>query len=302
MTAKKCVALLLLAVCLVLNCGCRNKDTFPKTPTYQQSQGLDDTQKEIYNKVLSAVSDMQTGLIPLGNYNKQDVQLVCRAVLSDRPDMFWLPESYIVTATDSQTVCVGFEYKKNKYLISKEEKELKVNRLNDAIAQINAGITDDMSDFEKELYYHDWLCKNVDYAQSIDDDMIYTAFGALVNNTAVCEGYARAMQLLCATQNIDCHLVYGSARIPNGDYIGHMWNQVKIGGKYYNLDVTLNDDKGDYTYFNLTDKQLEGSHAFDRDYSLLTDAERESGNVSFNFSLPACTAQKYNYYSVFPKD
>ena len=303
MTAKKCFALLLLAVCLVFNGGCKSAYTSQQqVAKYWCFEQLSDTQKEIYNKVLTAATTMQTGLVELGDYSHQDVQLVCRGVLSDRADLFWLPESFVVSKKDDGTICVGFECLKNNYLVLKDQKEDFQGRLNDTIAEINKGIKSDMSDFEKELYYHDWLCENVNYSQTVDDDLVYTAFGALVNKSAVCEGYARAMQLLCNTQGIDCHIVYGSAKNENGKYIGHMWNQIKIDGKYYNLDVTVDHTNGNYDYFNVTDKFIEQTHAFDRDYSLLTSVERQEGNASFNLGLPACTANIYNYYSVFPKE
>ena len=305
MTVKKAVALLLLAVCLLLNCGCKEKPSQDAAAaSYWFYEHLNDTQKEIYNKTLNAAKNMETGLIPLGEYHQQDVFLSCRAVLSDRPDLFWLPESFIVYQNESGAVSVGFEYKDISYLIPSEQQQTAQSRLSSAVTEINKGITADMSDFEKELYYHNWLCNNVKYASDVSNNMVYIAYGALVNGNAVCEGYSRAMQLLCGTQGIDCHLVYGSASNNGVDYIGHMWNQIKIDGKYYNLDVTLNDidDSTVYDFFNVTDKQLKATHAYDRDFSQLTAAQKESGNASFNFSLPACTAQKYNYYSVFPKE
>lgn len=300
MTAKKCIALLLLAVCLVLNCGCRS----PKTdiPDFSGSwyyDHLSDAQKEIYGKVYVAKYNMEKSLF-LGDCDEQDARLACYAVCSDRPEMFWTSSNHFIF-TEDNGVTVGFSDFKISYNISKRDKDDFYKRLEMAVNEINKGITSDMTDFEKELYYHDWLCKNVEYAKSLDDDLLFTSYGALVNNTAVCEGYAKAMQLLCATQNIDCHLVFGYAQGSTGSFEGHTWNQIKIDGKYYNLDVTVNDSSASYDFFNVTDKQLENTHLFDKGFYLLTDDEIES-NSSFNLSLPACTAQKYNYYSVFPKD
>lgn len=307
MTVKRAVALLLLAVCLLLNCGCKAKEASPQgtaAASYWYYEHLNSTQKEIYNKALNAAENMQTGLIPLGKYSQQDVFLSCRAVLSDRPELFWLPESFALYQNENGTLSIGFEYQDISYLINAKQQQKAQNALSSVVDKINQGLSADMSDFDKELYYHNWLCDNVEYAKDTSDNMVYTAYGALVNGSAVCEGYSRAMQLLCGTQGMDCHIVYGSASNNGADYIGHMWNQIKLDGKYYNLDVTLNDigDSPSYDFFNVTDKQLKATHAYDRDFSLLADAEKESGNASFNLSLPACTAHKYNYYSVFPKE
>lgn len=302
MTLKKLASVFIAAVFLFICCGCKADEPIVIDPNAGNRcyNHLSDAQKQIYAKAVNAVENMQRGLVELGDYSQQDATLACRAVLSDRPDFFWMPEGFIFEKYEG-TAYIAFGYKTNSYLMPSEQLRAAQDQLDAAIAEINKGIVSGMSDFDKELYYHNWLCQNIKYAESTEDNMVYTAYGALVNGSAVCEGYARAMQLLCLSQKIDCHVVYGSAQ-SGGEYIGHMWNQIRLDGKFYNLDVTL-DDRGDtanFEYFNLTDKQLSATHAFDRDFSLLTATEKESANVSFNIGLPACTALSYNYYNIFP--
>ena len=47
--------------------------------------------------------------------------------------------------------------------------------------------------YEIELQLHDLLCGEAEYNDDADDPAIYTAYGALVNKKALCEGYSRAM-------------------------------------------------------------------------------------------------------------
>jgi len=59
-----------------------------------------------------------------------------------------------------------------------------------------------------------------------------TAYGCLVRHKAVCEGYAEAFRL-----------IMDRLKIPNklASSKDHTWNKVKLGGKWYHVDVTWND-------------------------------------------------------------
>lgn len=58
------------------------------------------------------------------------------------------------------------------------------------------GLDADMEEAERERILHDRLVGGVVYDTTLSKADIYNAYGALVNGTAVCEGYARAMQYL----------------------------------------------------------------------------------------------------------
>jgi hypothetical protein len=68
----------------------------------------------------------------------------------------------------------------------------------------------------------------------------YTAYGALVNNLAVSEGYAMALKLLCDKLDIDGVVVTGRRQ---GD--GYSWNLLRIGTVWYHIgyDFFLLDDE-----------------------------------------------------------
>ena len=58
----------------------------------------------------------------------------------------------------------------------------------------------------------------------------------------VCEGYARAFQVLCNVKGIPSVIVDGQAKSSlNGNWEGHMWNFVQVDGSWYAVDVTWND-------------------------------------------------------------
>jgi len=80
----------------------------------------------------------------------------------------------------------------------------------------------------------------------------WKGISALTGNTGtegpVCEGYARAMMLLCRELGIPCVVCEGEARTtPSGTTGAHMWNYVQLENLWYAVDTTWNDP---YISFN----------------------------------------------------
>lgn len=118
--------------------------------------------------------------------------------------------------------------------------------------------------YDQELYFHDYICQNTTYLTQEDDG--YTAYNALVEGRAVCEGYSRALQLLLDMVGIPNYLVTGVGVDDSGDREGHMWNIVTIGGANYHVDATWDDLDAEeihhyaHTYFNVTDAYISVNH------------------------------------------
>lgn len=93
--------------------------------------------------------------------------------------------------------------------------------------------------YDKVKAIHDYVCRLATY--SYDGDYVYTAYGALIDRKAVCEGYAEAFKLLCDANGIDCVLISGTA--DNGNIVeNHLWNYVRMDdGYWYAVDTTWDD-------------------------------------------------------------
>lgn len=132
-----------------------------------------------------------------------------------------------------------------------------------------------MSEYEIVKAIHDYLVFNVDYdyenlyADTLPDTA-YTAEGALLLHSAVCEGYARAFNYLCEQAGLESLMVYGSAN-DGTTVLSHAWNQVRVDNAWFNVDVTWDDPlvNGElvsdgsniiYDYFLVPDSSLEGTH------------------------------------------
>ena len=137
----------------------------------------------------------------------------------------------------------------------------------DIVSQCRAeGIT---GDYETALWLHDWLTYNADYDQTYGH---YHADGVLCGGYGVCDSYAKAYYLLLKEAGI------GVDRINN---IDHAWNVVELGGEWYYVDCTW-DDNGygmeHHQYCFVPEEILSVDHPFtyDSDY--------------------VCNSYRYNYY------
>ncbi len=145
----------------------------------------------------------------------------------------------------------------------------------------------DMPDWEKELVIHDYIVENCTYDQDAESSGDYTsantAYGCLVEGSAVCEGYAEAANLLFRVAGLTSYYVEGA-----GESADHAWNCVQIDGEYYWVDVTWDDPvpaEGEeetlkHTYFNLTDSELNTDHSWQ------------------SSQYPSCTATVWSYSAV----
>jgi uncharacterized protein YdcH (DUF465 family) len=158
----------------------------------------------------------------------------------------------------------------------------KYNQLDKKVKEIISNvIKPEMTELEKEMALHDYIATHVTYdMESFKKNDIprkrHTPYGALIENSAVCDGYARSLQILLNAVGIEVTMVTGDA-----DFLGgsvnpnltlHAWNIVKINGVYYHVDPTANDvdlDDGksdiSYYHFNLSDKQMGLEYTWDRE-------------------------------------
>lgn len=109
--------------------------------------------------------------------------------------------------------------------------------------------------------------------------VIYTAYGALVNKNAVCQGNTLALNMIYRELNERLKTKHGTDK----DYIvtaicrseekNHIWNCLKIDGKWYHLDETWNDP----VFVDENEKVLDVNYGALHDYFLATTEEMGKG-------------------------
>lgn len=124
------------------------------------------------------------------------------------------------------------------------------------------------SDYEKIRKIHDYLYSTVTYDIIHQNNDNYhldtTAYAALINRTARCQGYSVAAYRLLREAGIDCRIVKGTVD-HDGTAQLHAWNLVKLNGAYYNLDVTWDKLLETDDYFLKSDHSMP-DHIRDSEY------------------------------------
>lgn len=208
------------------------------------------------------------------------------AVLKDHPEIFWVhnrEKIYKTTYSDSD-YCVftpGYTYTDG------EIDEIQT-AMEQSFQEVRALIPEDAGDYEKVRIVYTYVIDHAQYQTGEDDQSIA---GVFWKKSAVCAGYAGAVQYLLERLDIPCIYVDGSTK---GSTEGHAWDIVKIGQEYYYVDAT-NGDQPDF--LNGDAAQLEEHKTIIYDYLCPFPEEYEKTYTpSEELTVPACTAKDLEFY------
>lgn len=156
-----------------------------------------------------------------------------RSIINSHPEFISLSGGYTYWTSGSSITKIEFTYLTN----AKEEQQ----KLDAAINELNSRVDiSGMTDEEIVLAYHEYLTSTVAYAYaaylqgSLGGAHEYDMYGALVNHSSVCQGYAETMFYLLKKAGLSC-------AIASSQNINHAWNIVKVNGKWYHVDATWDD-------------------------------------------------------------
>lgn len=123
-------------------------------------------------------------------------------------------------------------------------------------------IVPSMNQHQKEKAIHDYIIRNVAYDESYSPSS-HSAYAALYNKKAVCQGYALLAYKMLDEAGISVRCVFGT-----GHSESHLWNLVYLDGNWYHLDCTWDDPIPDtpgkirYNYYNLSDQEIAPDHSW----------------------------------------
>ena len=273
------------------------------TDKYYQYSKLNATQKKAYTAINDGIIAFKN-TINLSKYKlkQEDAYILIQKVLADHPEYFYVANDYSVTL-DGKTkkvkdaILLFTDGKKTDTIDKKYKPVVKANRktISSQIAAVNkkaneivASIPVNDSQLAKEKYIHDYLTANIAYNYAALNNSasasshVWEIYGALVEKSAVCEGYAKSFVYLCHRVGINATIVMGKDHT-GGD---HMWNAVEIDKSWYLVDLTWDDNDAKelptiYQYFNVTSLEMGKDHYVDS-----------------KLSCPSCTDTRNAYKSL----
>lgn len=121
------------------------------------------------------------------------------------------------------------------------------------------------SDYVKARAVYDYICEHTVYDEEHVNDtdykLQYTAYAALIDEKAVCQGYAVLFYRMALELELDSRLIPGTGREE-----AHGWNIVNVDGSYYNADSTWDAGETEYNYFLKCDENFP-NHTRDEAYA-----------------------------------
>lgn len=224
-----------------------------------------------------------------------EIGLCLSLLANDCPEIFWMSRRYSYWYEGNDTVVQLYAY------VSGNRCERMLNQVKEVVDGVIESLPPGLTELQREQQIYQWLAAHCTYDRDVnqvaDNWRSYAAVGSLLDGKAVCEGYARALQLLLSQAGITCRSVTGTAE--GG---GHMWNMVKLGDDWVHVDLTW-DDSGDegplYRYFNLPDTILQQTHTLSPDYTKLSEEELDENDGLLNAPVPVCNEDTYTYYRNF---
>lgn len=271
---KKTVSAILAAVTAIVLC-------FSVTPSFADSSEVvyHETEKEAAAELRSHMRQREEkvtiGL--MGSFDQDSLQdvigrLVDRAIAhTGEPDEGdYIAFQYASYKGIARTTYVGFspavkiEYTLSYYDNAQQEAEVD-KKVSEIIEGLELG---DKTDFEKTAAIHDYICDNVEYeAENTERDAVRTAYGALIEGKAVCQGYSVSLYRLLLEAGIDNRIIFGEGLPGDGTSGPHSWNIIQLDDEYYYIDVTWDDTLRSYDYFMVpSESSFEEDHIADKSY------------------------------------
>lgn len=151
--------------------------------------------------------------------------------ISYQPEYFYVEPEVQYQISASGVVQTAYPY----YNCTKSVAESRLAAMEKVADQAMLGVQDGWSEAEIALYFHDWLIQHVTYDDTLEN---HSAYEALVEQSAICSGYAGAYTYLLAQAGISCWMIECQS-------MQHAWSLVQADGAYYYVDVTWDDPDQD---------------------------------------------------------
>lgn len=278
---------------------------------YQNEAKYDDVSISFSKVISSSAGKPENDKVPseVSNTISEEVKSIVSyallALIYDEPEMSWIVNvsmsyswAYDYTTTDN----TNYTYTAKDFVVkisNGANTQYTRAQLSEGISKAKSDIGTPGNNYQTIKAIHNFVCTNVDYVPegaNLLDDKYQTVHSALIDGKTVCAGYAKLFKLLCDEYGIPCILVSGTGTNNTGVTEDHMWNYVKLGGSWYAVDCTWNDQESRiYEDFLLVGADTVASNLDNKAFS---ESHTSSGQwttsiASPGFAYPVLSAEAY---------
>ncbi|MBQ8003433.1 MAG: hypothetical protein IJ297_08335 [Clostridia bacterium] len=190
----------------------------------------EDVKTAFEERLIAAWENMDTEvqLYPNIKIHKDDITSYFASVYFENPKYYYVIRSF--SGTMNSAGYLGKLTKLSYSVDSMDEVADVWAKIDIATEEILLYISPDMTDFEKIMTVHDYMVNNYVYNIADTDQ----TFLIMLDKVGVCAAYSEAFQHMMNVLGIEATLV-------TSDEMGHIWNMVKLDGRWYHVDITWDD-------------------------------------------------------------
>ncbi|MCH5266968.1 MAG: hypothetical protein J1E62_01380 [Lachnospiraceae bacterium] len=160
-------------------------------------------------------------------------------IIAQTPDLFYAGQKFskLVNASSNQIIKLELSYVKAFKTSSGKINTAKIKKtrsqIKSKVKKVLSQVSSNMTKLEKALVIHDYLVQNTSYYDG-NEDYATSEWGVLLKGKGNCQGYSKAYAILLEKVGIP-------VKYADSIEMQHMWNVIKLNGKWYHVDVTWDD-------------------------------------------------------------
>lgn len=235
------------------------------------------TDVSFYGMMLDAMQHVEQSVVYPDVVSEDEIHSTFIKICADHPELFWI-SGMDGSVTETET---KIQFKFLEGYTTDELKQMYAQTVQTAEV-ISTLVDKNAGDYEIALAVHDFLINNTTAETAAAQFSIAdTAYGCLVQHSAVSRGYAQAFVLVMHKLGIEAGMCEGTA-----DGAAHSWNYVKLDDTYYWMDAAWDDPR------------TEGAAILRHAYCFVPDAMLLQNRTvaENNYFVPQCTETANNYF------
>ena len=203
--------------------------------------------------------------------------------------------SDLYTVRSTQAISKAYLADRSTGLDAKQKEVLDL-----ASATLKNIIKEDMTTFQKEKAVYNWMCKNLEMAETsqvnipVSSSQIDEPYGVLKTGTGVPVGFATTFRMFMEMLEIPCKVVHDTA-------FTNAWNMVQLDDEnWYHVDVGADITYGNFENFNMNENVASYKHTWDTEFfpaaagTKYCYALMKAGEVKDLYNIPTRIKKAYD--------